>query len=156
MKKKSFLLGFILLATGQLFAQEMQFATRSFDGAITDYQALANLQKIVFEDNAMAVKLQSGTKVTSVRSVIFSSEGTNALETQKQGSTITVFPNLAKTTITVSGMNENTMIKLFDVNGLLLQRAMATGTSTELDVSSLKQGLYLIQAGNQTVKFIKQ
>jgi hypothetical protein len=157
MNRKIFLLGLILLVAGQLFAQEMHFATKDIDGIKTDYQTLENMQKIVFEGNMMTIKMKSAADVANVSKIIFGLAGTTTeIETQKLEQAMTVFPNPAKTTITVSGVGQHAVIALFDTNGSLLQSTIAEGVETTIDVSALKRGMYLLQAEQETVKFIKQ
>ncbi|MDR1679810.1 MAG: T9SS type A sorting domain-containing protein [Prevotellaceae bacterium] len=153
MNKKNFLLGLVVLAAGQLAAQEMQFATAHNGlGQVTGFQALANKQKIVFENNAMTVYLKSNETITDVHSVIFRSSEVAGIEAPSAQQAFAVFPNPASTSITVSGVAENTTINLFDLNGLLLQST----TEATINVSSLKTGVYMLQAGERVVKFIKK
>ncbi len=154
MNKKPFLLGIVLLSAGQLFAQEMQFATQhNASGVITDYQALTNKQKIVFDTpGTMTVELKDESSIENVHSVIFRSSGVTGIETLLAQSSIAVYPNPASTSITVSGVSENARINLFNLNGALLQ----SSTETMMDVSALKQGVYILQADGQIVKFIKK
>jgi hypothetical protein len=70
--------------------------------------------------------------------------------------TISVFPNPVKTYLTVSGANKGLTINLLDLNGTLLQNILMQDSATNIDVSALKQGTYLLQIGKQVVKFIKQ
>jgi len=71
MNKKTFLLGVVLLITGQLVtAQESQLITLSADGAEAQY-ALSNVQKIVFENDAMTVNMKEGTDATNIMRISF-------------------------------------------------------------------------------------
>jgi len=82
-------------------------------------------------------------------------EGTE-LKTPQVNASISVSPNPAITDITVSGTVSGAKIKLFSVGGALLQTIPAQENSTGIDVSSLPQGLYLLQTEGQTLKFIKK
>ena len=156
MNKKSFLSGVVLLVAGQLFAaQEWQLITLSADGAETTY-ALSNVQKIVFDSDAMTVNMKSGSDATGIRSVSFLLSDDTGVEYLKPESPVAVYPNPVKTTLTVAGVDKGARINLLNLNGALLQSILTQGNSTDIDVSSLQQGVYLLQAGNQVVKFIKQ
>ena len=159
MNKKGFLLGVVLLMAGQLLtAQEWKIITLSADGSEATY-ALTNVQKIVFEENddvaTMTVKMKSGGDLSGVSSVSFAF-GQVGVEYLKPESSVFVYPNPVKTNLTVAGTDKNARINLLNLNGALLQSIITQDNTTEIDVSSLQQGLYLLQVGNQTVKFIKQ
>jgi len=71
MIKKSFLLGLVLLTAGQLLvAQSFQVITLSADGEETTY-ALSNVQKIVFDNNTMTVKMKDGDSATNILRIGF-------------------------------------------------------------------------------------
>ena len=67
-----------------------------------------------------------------------------------------VFPNPVENYLTVTGVNKNVKINLLDMNGQLLQSVFTQDNATNIDVSSLQQGIYLLQMGEQVVKFIKK
>jgi len=74
MIKKSFLLGLALLAAGQLLvAQSLQMITVSADGDKTAY-VLSTVQKIVFEDNTMTVKMKDGTDAANITRISFAQD----------------------------------------------------------------------------------
>ena len=156
MNKKSFLLGVVLLLAGQLLtAQEWKLITLSADGSETSY-AVSNVQRIVFENDAMTVNMKSGDNVTGISRVSFLFDEETGIEYLKSESSVFLFPNPVKTTLTVAGTEKNVRINLLNLNGALLQNTLTQDDSTDIDVSSLQQGVYLLQVGNQVVKFIKQ
>jgi len=83
------------------------------------------------------------------------SAGTD-VKSPKAEPAIFVFPNPVKNYLTVSGAAKNAKINVLESNGTLLQTVISKDKSTDIDVSSLQQGMYLLQIGNQVVKFIKQ
>jgi len=158
MNKKIFLLGVILLITGQfLAAQNSMIKITSADGTEMIFP-LSDVQNIVFRDSAMMVNLKNtetlywlNTKVTCIR--FNYPTGIKTLPTEPS---VSVFPNPVQTNLTVSGVNKDIKINLFDLKGTLLQSIPAQDNSTNIDVSSLPAGLYLLQIREQVVKFIKQ
>jgi len=80
----------------------------------------------------------------------------SGFENPKVESSIFVFPNPVKEYLTVSGVEKGETINLYDLSGGLLQTIPAQENSTKIDVSSLQQGVYVLQIGKQQVKFIKQ
>ena len=155
MNKKIFLLGFVLLIAGRLFAEpEMQLVTVSADGSETMY-ALADVQKIVFEDNAMTVNMKDGLEATGITCISFLLLDVG-IKNPPFASSVFVFPNPVTTKLTVAGADKSAKINLFDLSGKLLQSVLAQDNSTDINVSSLPQGIYLLQVGEQIIKFIKQ
>jgi len=156
MNKKIFLLGLVLLMAGRLFAtDESQLITVKADGTETTY-ALPDVQKIVFENNTMTVNMKSGADATEVTCIRFLLSEQSGIENQKPATPIFIFPNPVKTNLTVAGVNKNVKINLIDLSGKLLQSILARDNSTDIDVSSLSPGLYLLQVGEQVIKFVKQ
>ena len=143
-----------LLVAGQfLAAQNWRMITISADGSETSY-ALSDVQKIVFENNTMTVNLTSGSNTPDITCIRFSAQ--TGLKTLQTEGLVLVFPNPVQTNLTVSGVEKDAKINLFNLTGTFLQSIPAQENSTSIDVSSLPQGSYLLQVGKQTVKFIKQ
>lgn len=139
-----------------LFAEEeWHLITLNADGAKTSY-VLSDVQKIVFENDLMTVNLKSGSDATGITQVSFLFSDQTGIENLKPESSIHVFPNPVKTNLTIAGVDKNVKIKLFDLNGTLLQSIPAQDKMTNIDVSSLQQGVYLLEVGKQVIKFIKQ
>ena len=155
MNKKIFILGVVLLIAGRLAAQGFQLITLTADGAKASY-ALMNVQEIVFENNTMTVNLKSGTDVTGVTRVSFSQDGGVGIENPEAEPSVFVFPNPVQTYLTVSGVAKDVKINLLNLSGVLLQSIFAQDNATNIDVSALSQGVYLLRIGDKAVKFIKQ
>ena len=154
MYKKIIILGIALLTAWQLVsAQEYDMITVSADGTETTY-AVASVQKIVFDDGTMTVNMKSGDEITNITCVRFLP--LSRIENNDITSNVFVFPNPVKTSLTVSGVDKNVKINIFDMNGKLLQTIISQDKSTDINVSSLQHGSYLLQVGTQTIKFIKQ
>jgi len=156
MIKKSFLLGLVLLAAGQLlFAQSFKMITLSSDGGKATY-LVSDVQKIVFDqgNSTMTINMKAGSDVTNITSVSF--EEVTGIETLKPESTISVFPNPVQETLTVKGVKKDAKITLYDMSGGLLQTVTSQENITNINVSSLQQGVYLLQVDKQVIKFIKK
>jgi len=154
MIKKIFLFGLVLLAAGQfLVAQSFKMITLSADGEEKSY-ILSDVQKIVFDNNTMTVKMKAGDDATNITRISF--EDITGIETQKAEPSVFVFPNPVKETLTVNGVKKDAVINLYSLAGTLIKTVPAQENATNIDVSSLKQGIYLLRAGEKTIKFIKQ
>ena len=56
-----------------------------------------------------------------------------------------VFPNPANSSITVSGISENQIVKLLSSDGKLLLQKRVSGESMTMDISKYSPGLYILQ-----------
>jgi len=97
----------------------------------------------------------NGTDATDLLLVPQTPQGTG-IKSQKAESSIFIFPNPVKENITVNGVKKDAIINLYDLSGELLQTVPAQEKSTNINVSSLQQGVYVLQIGKQIIKFIKQ
>ena len=105
-----------------------------------------NLQLLDKEGNVLATE-----PLDNVRKIVFSNESiTTALENVENG-TIIVYPNPTQDVLYIQGIEAQTL-RVFNMQGSMLQ----TTESTQVSVSHLPTGTYLLQIGTQVVRFIKQ
>ena len=103
-----------------------------------------NLQLLDKEGNVLATE-----PLANVRKIVFSNEFT-ALDNVEKGS-IVVYPNPTQDVLYVQGI-EAQILRIFNMQGNMLQ----TTEGTQVSVSHLPTGTYLLQIGTQVVRFIKQ
>jgi hypothetical protein len=66
------------------------------------------------------------------------------------------YPNPVVSDVTVENIQENvSRLQLFDLSGRLLKEYPVGYSKTSLDLSEFPMGIYLLKAGEQTVKLIK-
>ena len=105
-----------------------------------------NLQLLDKEGNILATE-----PLDNVRKIVFSNESiTTALENVENG-TIIVYPNPTQDVLYIQGIEAQTL-RVFNMQGSMLQPT----ESTQVSVSHLPTGTYLLQIGTQVVRFIKQ
>jgi len=156
MIKKTFLLGLFLLVAGRFLAgAESKLIMLSADGTETAY-VLSDVQKIVFDDNSMTVNMKSGDDVTGITCIRFLISEDVGIKIPDLPSRVFIFPNPVTTNLTISGTDKDVKINLFDLSGKLLKSVSAQDNSTNVNVTSLQRGVYLLQVGGQVLKFIKQ
>ncbi|MBR0054534.1 MAG: T9SS type A sorting domain-containing protein [Bacteroidales bacterium] len=69
--------------------------------------------------------------------------------------TLTVYPNPCHSNLTLN-TEAHDVVMLFNMQGALVQRVVATDNTTTLNMQDLPAGLYIVRCGNQSVKVIKQ
>ena len=105
-----------------------------------------NLQLLDKEGNILATE-----PLDNVRKIVFSNESiTTALENVENG-TIIVYPNPTQDVLHIQGIEAQTL-RVFNMQGNMLQ----TTVGTQVSVSDLPVGTYLLQIGTQVIRFIKQ
>ena len=128
------------------------------DGA-QQSENIAAIGKWVFTDNGKGLQLLDKQGVVlaqesldNVRKITFAEPSTpSAIESALQSGQIVVYPNPAHDLLIVQGADAQPL-RVFDLQGRLLKAV----TASELTVSDLANGTYLLQIGTQVVRFIKQ
>ncbi len=69
--------------------------------------------------------------------------------------TLTVYPNPCHSNITLN-TEAHDVVMLFNMQGALLQRVVATDNTTTLNMQDLPAGMYIVRCGNQSAKVVKQ
>lgn len=126
----------------------------SADGNETTY-LFADVQRIeVQADNEtgkMTILQKNGTKVGNYQKILFATSSHTSLEENKELQ-IFVFPNPVSHTLNIQGVDENTSLEVYNLTG----KSLIKDKGTELDVTSLTQGTYILRINNKYVKFIKK
>jgi hypothetical protein len=103
----------------------------SHDGAVLAQEPALNIRKITFAES-------SGTDTpTSMENI--------------QSTSVVIYPNPSQDILIVSGI-EAQALRVFDMQGRLLKAE----NGTQVHVSDLAKGTYLLQVGTQVVRFIKK
>lgn len=128
----------------------------SADGSETVYE-LASVGKITFDGQMVVEDKQGQVLQDGVSCVLFAErEMETALpQVESQSAQLFVFPNPVVEQLTVTGTAAQMPLRLFDINGRLLNVFETSDGQTQINVSNLTKGNYLLQIGNQVVKFIK-
>lgn len=103
----------------------------SHDGAVLAQEPALNIRKITFAES-------SGTETpTSMENI--------------QSTSVVIYPNPSQDMLIVSGI-EAQALRVFDMQGRLVKAE----NGTQVHVSDLAEGTYLLQVGTQVVRFIKK
>ena len=103
----------------------------SHDGVVLAQEPALNIRKITFAES-------SGTDTpTSMENI--------------QSTSVVIYPNPSQDMLIVSGIEAQTL-RVFDMQGRLLKAE----NGTQVHVSDLAEGTYLLQVGTQVVRFIKK
>jgi hypothetical protein len=154
MKIKLFLSVLALFFASQLFANEVTGCVAvSADGYKTSY-VLANIQRIEINatdtEASMTILNKDGVYSSEYQKILFAESNTGIEELGI--SSFFVFPNPVSNTLYIQGVDEYAALEVYNLTG----KSLIKEKGTELDVTSLNQGTYILRINNQYVKFIKK
>ena len=151
MKQKIVLLAFAILCGMNVLATNLVIERYAGAEMVQDIAVIGkwvfvdtNLQLLDKEGNVLATE-----PLDNVRKIVFSDEPT-AVDHVEKGSII-VYPNPTQDVLYIQGIDAQ-ILRIFNMQGNMLQ----TTEGTQVSVSHLPTGTYLLQIGTQVVRFIKQ
>lgn len=74
---------------------------------------------------------------------------------ENDGTTITLYPNPAKESIRILGIEANSQVEIYNNLGELV-KVLSVGPDQEIGIRDLASGLYLLRCGNAALRFVKQ
>ena len=154
MKLKLLFAMLILFVSSIIYATEVSnLVAVSADGSETTY-LLVDVQRIeVQADNEkgeMTILQKNGTKVGSYQKILFAEPQTGIEELGI--SSVFIYPNPVTNTLFIQGVEDEAILEVYNLTG----KSVLKDKGTELDVTSLTQGTYILRINNQYVKFIKK
>ena len=153
MKLKLLFSIFALFVSSFLYAECESMVAISADGDKTTY-ALANVERInVIADAtsaSMTVVDNDGNQFAGYMKILFAESATDVEELDI--TSVYIYPNPVVNTLSIQGVDENTSLEVYNLTG----KSVLKNKGTELDVTSLTQGTYILRINNQYVKFIKK
>jgi len=163
--KKKFIFIIVLAAPvflSNLIAGEQTLVVKLKDGS-ENVQTLSNVQRITFNAGSnMSIALKSGGTASftlaEIQKLLFSQSSGNDVDEIANDvvKSLSIYPNPVQDVLFVDGVEENAVIRIFNLKGEVFQTVIAKEEVVQLNVSTLPQGIYILQAGNQAVKFIKK
>ena len=154
MKLKTFTTFLLLLFASMLYANDViKMVAVSADGDNTTY-ALADVNRInvIADANSASMTIvdNDGNQYAGYVKILFAEAPTDI---EELGFThVYVFPIPVVNTLNIQGVDENTALEVYNLTG----KSVLKDKGTELDVTSLTQGTYILRINNQYVKFIKK
>ena len=135
----------------QLMATQLIITPRSGADMAQD---IAVIGKWVFVDNNLQLLDKAGTilatePIANIRKITFG-EGTTTDVEHIQNADIRIYPNPTQDILIISGI-EAQPLRVYDLQG----KVVLQEHGTQVQVSNLTNGTYLLQIGTQVVRFIK-
>jgi len=139
-------------------ASAQQVIIQNWDGtevanpinAVRNLTLPASQVQLAFYDGS-----QQSFPLNEVRKIYFADASTtvNAVTTQ---SSIVCYPNPVQDAMNISNLpDQESQISIYRMDGSLVQTKMVYGIQTQLDLSQLSGGLYLLKVKDQAIKIVK-
>ena len=154
MKLKLLFTMLALFVSSIIYAADVEnIVALSADGDKTTY-ALANVNRInvIADANSasMTVVDNDGNQFAGYVKILFAESPTDVEDLDI--TSVYIYPNPVVNTLNIQGVDENTALEVYNLTG----KSVLKDKGTELDVTSLVQGSYILRINNQYVKFIKK
>jgi len=149
---------FLLAIEREANAQKLVIRLNS---GIESIEPLTTVQKIYFSTNELIVDLKTGPddtyQLSDVRKIYFDAAVSVDDNTLPESQKLRVWPNPAGNSIIIEGIPvQEGSISIYSMEGRqVMTRVISTGNES-IDISGLRQGLYLVTIPGYTTKFIKR
>ncbi|MCF8366538.1 MAG: T9SS type A sorting domain-containing protein [Bacteroidales bacterium] len=149
------LTGLISLRTN---AQYLLLETR--DGDVFS-EKIDSIRKLSLPDNNFVLKMKDNSatsySLASVKKVYFDlATRVDPIENIPESKELVIYPNPASSFINIHDLpNQPSQVTIYSIQGGVILQKPISAQSNNIDVSSLKNGLYFLNFNRQTVKFIK-
>ena len=123
------------------------------------YYSLAQIGRLVLQNETLYLYDKAGielghTLLTEVGKIVFGEKGDNLVDEKHES--YVVYPNPTHDMLIVRGIEPNQTIRIYSLQGLLIQTVQTQNEGTIIQVNNLPNGTYLLQLGAELVKFIKK
>ena len=94
--------------------------------------------------------------IHETRKIVFSDADVLTGMDNPSATVIQVYPNPTHAQLIIQGLDDKQVVRIYSLQGQMLISATAIGCTAIVDVNGLQAGNYILQAGAEIVKFIKQ
>lgn len=126
-------------------------------------KALSTVGRMYFTDGNIVLQTTDGDQIpicaiSEAQSIVFAKGNTDDSnptiipEVIRDKVSISVYPNPSAGIVSVSGLSDGAEVRVFDLQG----RHVLTSSAPSVDLSSLKAGIYLLQAGPEVVQIVRK
>ena len=157
MYRKFLILPFLMWSMSLM--AEKSLTVESLSGQDKQF-AVSLIGQIKFDNRVMYLYDKSHTElghtaVSDISTITFK-EGQQTSISETAVSSVNIYPNPTQDALVINGLRDVQTVRVYDLQGKLLLSVQAQSDNTEVNVSNLPQGDYLLQVGAEIVKFIKQ
>ena len=118
---------------------------------------MSNLSKITFSTSNTTFNWNDSSSSivanNQLSKIVFSDFTTSAKRIQSNLNGLQVYPNPAENEVQIK--NAGKSVKIYSLSGQLMKSVHANHPIEKIDISDLKDGMYIIQSGNESKRLIK-
>ena len=153
---RNILAAWLLMVGATAFADDYAYLSIVETGGQSEV-SINNIKNITFDDTNMLINLTDGNQqklpLSGLTKMFFSGESTSIQSVAANGKQ-TSFA-LKDGVLHVAGA-QGANITVFDVNGKAVRNVIATRAETEINLSGLTKGVYIVRVGDQTKKILNK
>ena len=155
MKLKKLLFALLLAVSTTALADNYAYLTIDQSGEETSF-SLSEITKITFDNTNMIVNLADGNTrqipLLSLSKMFFSETGTMGITSATNGAAKV---RLVDGVIYVNA-RVGSSVNLYDMGGKVVRTVVATGNDTQINVSGLAKGVYIVKVGDEAKKLMNK
>jgi len=149
MKKILIFIITLIIPLSLLYSAEMEqtLVVQSKSGTENE-QLLSEVQKITFNASSMTIISKDGQSIpfslSDIQKILFSQKeiiNANNDVNNDADNLILLYPNPVQDVLYVDGVEENTIIRIFNIQGALCQSTIAKEKIVQLNVNAITQGM---------------
>ena len=151
---RNLMLGLLLTVSGAAMADDYAYLTVTQTGGESSY-AVSSIEKITFEASDMVLHLTGGntTKVplAGLSKLFFTSSASGIATVSSNPSQI----SLRNGVLRVSGQ-KGSVVTVYDMSGKAVRTVTMQETETEINLSGVVKGIYIVKVGGEAKKVMNR
>ena len=150
-----FLLAFVLLCAYAANAADLKWALTTQNGKSV---FMNEVGYILYTDGSstMSIVKTDNSTIEDVTKVSFAQLDATGISNVVVNNGISLLSNVVESSLTVTGCKEGQTVTVVSAGGAVKVKTVTRGNHTNVDVSRLASGVYMLNVGKTTVKFIKK
>ena len=138
-----------------MMADNYAYLTVVQTGSQTDV-SLSDIKKITFDESNMLIVLADGNEqklpLSGLSKMFFSSKDPNAIESVNAGKSQFAIKDGKLTILGAEGKQ----VTIYDTNGRAVRTVTLSEGQTEINISGLTKGVYIVRAGKEAKKIMNK
>ena len=150
---RNYLMAFVLLCTAAANAADLKWAIRTDGGNVV---LMDNVSHLIYSDGSVdfTVVCKDNSTLGNVKSVSFVKvDPTGVASIQCDDA---VYAKVVDQRLTITGCKPGTVASIVSLRGATMMEVTVSSDHTDIDVSHLKGGTYILKVGTTAVKFVKK
>ena len=136
-----------------LYAADLKWAIRTDGGNVV---MMDNVSHLIYSDGSVdfTVVCKDNSTLGNVKSVSFVKVDPAGIESIQYNDA--VYAKIVDQRLTITGCKPGTVASILSLRGVTMMEVTVSSDHTDIDVSHLKGGTYILKVGTTAVKFVKK